>query len=355
MIKGFGIFSVTVLLVVAGAAALAEGRGVGFPSKTTRIRPVAPTSLAVESNGDLSIADPGRQEILRRSPEGVFAVVAGTGEGGFSGDGGSATHARIDDPWDLVALRSGSLLFEQARPGHGAVVREITPSGVIRTLAGLHSSCAGVGTRATSIVAISASVGGGLSVSADGLPLLFPEQPCPHASRLGPFLELTPRGELTDTELDTSHLTHSTLLINCGTSASGSGFTAVFCDSGAGHPKRLLVLRDNGTTEAYPAFGGGALASTGGEVVAERDYAVVRVMSRRLQPVASSEALDSFFPDTAGVAGITGLAVDRSGDVFVDANYYAAHRHRCGNAIGELTTTGQLKPLWRSVTGLICR
>jgi hypothetical protein len=354
--KGFGIFSLTVLLVVAGAAALAEGRGVALPSKTTRIRPVTPTSLAIGSNGDLYIADPGRQEILRRSPKGVFSVVAGTGAAGFSGDGGSATHARIDNPWDLVALRSGALVFEQARPGQGSLIREITPSGVIRTLAGLHPSCARAMPSATSIAANSAPLNGTpLSVSADGLPLLFfPAQPCPQASHLGPFLQLTPSGELTNTELDTSRLTHSTLLVSCGSNASGSGFTAFFCDSGAGHPKRLLVLRETGTTETYPAFSGGALASAGEEVVAARDYAVVRVMSHRLQTVASSEALDRFFPDTVGVAGINGLAVDRSGDVFVVANYYAGHRHGCGNAIGELTATGQLKPLWRSATGRIC-
>ena len=325
------------------ASPLASSSKLDLSKRIIGSSPIQPTSLALVGS-DLYIADPGRQEILMRSPNGVFTVVAGTGVAGFSGDGGSATRARIDDPSDLVALRSGSLLFEQARPGHGGVVREITPGGVIRTLAGLHPSCAGVAPGATSIAANSAPVGGTLSVSANGLPLLFPAQPCPHATRLGPFLQLTPRGELTDTKLDTSHLTHSTLLVSCGPSASGSGFTAFFCFSGAGHPKRLLVLRGNGTTEAYPAFSGGALASAGGEVVAARDDAVVRVMSHGLQTVASTAALDRLVRES-NILSVIGLALSRTGNIFLTTDQIS-HKG-CTATISELSSSGaRLQVLW---------
>ena len=349
------------------SAGAAGPNGSGRRSLVTSASPVDPTSIAV-LNGDLYIADPGRQEILRRSPAGRFSVVAGTGVPGFSGDGGLATRARIDDPDDLVTLRSGSLLFEQGRPGHGGAVREITPSGVIRTVIGLHPSCAGVGPGATSIAANSAAAGG-LSVSANGSPLLSPAQPfplpfpqpCPHARRLGPFLELTRRGELTDIKLDTSPLIHSMLLADCGLEASGSDFTAYACASGAGgtkyaHSAELLVVR-NDRFSSYPddmSEPNLMASSATGEVIAAHNDSIVRLTASALTTLVDERELDQLFLDTVGVAGVNGLAVDQSGDVFVVANYYAGDRHGCGDVIAELTTTGRLKPLWRSATGLTC-
>jgi len=215
--------------------------------------PLDPSWIALV-NGDLYIADGGRQEILKRSPYGTFSVAAGTGVPGISGNGGPATDAKIDDPSYLVALGDGSLFFQQAGPHQGSVIREITPSGAIRTVAGLHPSCAGVAAGAASMAAESAPISGiALSVGADGSLLLAGAQPCPQAGHLGPFLQLTPAGQLADTQLDSSPLINSAL-VSCGPNASGPGFTVFLCFSGAGHPKELLVLRDNGTTEAYPAF-----------------------------------------------------------------------------------------------------
>ena len=237
---GFGLGA----LLACGVALGVMVRG-GAPSATPALMSVSntgakprvvslvqPTSIALV-DGNLYIADPGRQEILKRSPNGGFSVVSGTGIPGFSGDGGPATHAKIDDPSDLVALKSGSVFFEQAGPRKGSLIREITPSGVIRTVAGLHPSCAGVTVNATSIAAESAMLKHNpLSVGDDGLLLVAIAQPCPLAHQLGPFLELTATGKLVDTQLDSSPLIHS-ILVNCGASASGAGFTAFLCLSPA--------------------------------------------------------------------------------------------------------------------------
>ena len=57
--------------------------------------------------------------------------MAGTGEAGYSGDGGSATAAKLDAPWGLALDEQGNLYVSTI-----GRVRKITPSGVITTIAG---------------------------------------------------------------------------------------------------------------------------------------------------------------------------------------------------------------------------
>ena len=62
------------------------------------VQPEQPGPLAVGSNGDLYIADHARNQILERLIDGRFRVLVGNGKAGFSGDGGPATNAEINDP-----------------------------------------------------------------------------------------------------------------------------------------------------------------------------------------------------------------------------------------------------------------
>lgn len=54
-----------------------------------------PTSLAVNSAGELYIADTGNNRIRKVAANGVISTVAGTGTSAYSGDGGQATSAQI--------------------------------------------------------------------------------------------------------------------------------------------------------------------------------------------------------------------------------------------------------------------
>jgi serine/threonine-protein kinase len=60
-------------------------------------------------------------------------TVAGTGASGFSGDGGSATMARIDGPRAVAWMPDGGFVFADFR---NARVRRVWPDGTIRTVAG---------------------------------------------------------------------------------------------------------------------------------------------------------------------------------------------------------------------------
>lgn len=66
-------------------------------------------------------------------PAWTIAVVAGTGEAGFSGDGGPARSARINDPFGVVRGPDGALWFCEYA---GQRLRRITPEGIIETMAG---------------------------------------------------------------------------------------------------------------------------------------------------------------------------------------------------------------------------
>jgi len=326
----------------ASRLALASSSRPSSAARITLASPLDPSWIALV-NGDLYIADGGRQEILKRSPDGTFSVAAGTGVPGFSGDGGPATDAKIDRPSYLVALGSGSLAFQQAGPHQGSVIREIAPSGLIRTVVGLHPSCAGVAPNATSMAGESAPISGiALSVGADGSLLLEGAQPCPQARRLGPFLQLTATGQLADTQLDSSPLINSAL-VNCGPSASGPGFTVFICFSGAGHPKELLVLRDNGTTEAYPAFRLGAITSANGEVLAARNDTVVRVRSHGLTTIASGQTLDRLVSGTTTI-DIGEIAFSSDRNIFLTTDQES--RKGCTATISEISSGGRVQRLW---------
>jgi hypothetical protein len=67
----------------------------------------------------------------------VIVTVAGTGVGGYSGDGGPATNAKMEEPTAIAFDKDGNLYFSD-----GAIsrIRKVTPAGIITTVAGNGSS-----------------------------------------------------------------------------------------------------------------------------------------------------------------------------------------------------------------------
>jgi len=92
-----------------------------------------PQGVALDSAGNLYIADTANHQIRKLTPDGVVSTVAGSGEPGYSGDGGQATAARLNLPRSPVIGEDGSLYF--ADSGNHAV-RRITAEGVIQTVLG---------------------------------------------------------------------------------------------------------------------------------------------------------------------------------------------------------------------------
>jgi DNA-binding beta-propeller fold protein YncE len=108
-----------------------------------------PTGVAVDSKGNLYIADSANNVIRRVDAKtGVITTVAGdyaadkadNGLGGFSGDDGQATKAQLDDPQGVAVDGAGDLFIADS---FNNAIREVTPSGIISTVVNHASSTGG--------------------------------------------------------------------------------------------------------------------------------------------------------------------------------------------------------------------
>lgn len=94
-----------------------------------------PRGIAVDGDGNPYIADVGNNRIRKvDSASGVISTVAGTGEKGFSGDGGPATQARLAFPISIKVDSEGDIYIAD-RFNH-RVRRVDAVTGIIRTVAG---------------------------------------------------------------------------------------------------------------------------------------------------------------------------------------------------------------------------
>lgn len=92
-----------------------------------------PTSVAFDSAGNLYITEGYSARVRKVTPAGTITFVAGTGTPGFGGDGGPATSAQLQNPFD-IAVDTGDNLFI-ADAGNSRI-RKISANGVISTVAG---------------------------------------------------------------------------------------------------------------------------------------------------------------------------------------------------------------------------
>ena len=92
-----------------------------------------PTSVTVDGAGNLYISDTFNHRIRRVDGAGILTTAAGTGDRGFAGDGGLAVLARLDTPGG-IALDSSGNLFIADTGNH--IVRRLARNGTITTFAG---------------------------------------------------------------------------------------------------------------------------------------------------------------------------------------------------------------------------
>src|SRR5215470_9519103 len=125
--------SLTIGFLLAGIFFVAAPRQRAQQKQNTPIRLIYPNGLALDDKGDLYISDIGAHRVFKLNPQGCLTVIAGTGEGGFSGDGGPATRAQLNAPHDLAFDAEGRLLIADT---FNHRIRRIDLQGVITTIAG---------------------------------------------------------------------------------------------------------------------------------------------------------------------------------------------------------------------------
>jgi trimeric autotransporter adhesin len=107
--------------------------GDGGPATEARLH--APHSVDVDAAGNLIIGDPVNNRVrMVDAVTGTITTIAGTGEEGYSGDGGPATLARLGD--SKVAVVGPDAAVYIADYGNSVIRRVDRSSGTITTFAG---------------------------------------------------------------------------------------------------------------------------------------------------------------------------------------------------------------------------
>lgn len=91
-----------------------------------------PVDVLWEPDGSMLISMSHEARVIRVASDGVVTLAAGTGEEGYSGDGGPATEATFSAYLGGIALGEDGTLFIADTPNN--VVRAVAPDGIITTL-----------------------------------------------------------------------------------------------------------------------------------------------------------------------------------------------------------------------------
>ncbi len=125
-----------VISTIAGTPGTYGFSGDGGPATSAQLG--LPSGMVFDANGNLFFADPGKHVIRKISTSGIITTVAGIGgSNGFSGDGGLATSAKLNAPTDVCIDASGNLYIAD-RDNHA--IRKVSASGIISTIGGTGGS-----------------------------------------------------------------------------------------------------------------------------------------------------------------------------------------------------------------------
>jgi sugar lactone lactonase YvrE len=137
--------------VIAGGPNPTVGDGGPATSASLNI----PGGMAIDSSGNLYVAERYGERVRKITPGGTITTVAGSGAQGFSGDGGPATSAALAFPQDVGVDTAGNIYI--ADTGNNRV-RKVDLSGNITTVAGNGGQCISADGPATSACITTTSI-----------------------------------------------------------------------------------------------------------------------------------------------------------------------------------------------------
>lgn len=85
-----------------------------------------PEMIALDAAGNLYIADYGNNRIVMMNTLGTFSTIVGTGTAGYSGDGGAATAAKLNEPFGIAFDAIGNLYITDME---NSVIRKVSNVG----------------------------------------------------------------------------------------------------------------------------------------------------------------------------------------------------------------------------------
>jgi sugar lactone lactonase YvrE len=234
-----------------------------------------PRGVAVDSSGNVYIADAGNDDVEKVTPSGTLSVFAGTGTAGVP-TAGPATSSELDVPRGVAVDSSGNVYIADSLNNE---VEKVTPSGTLSVFAG--TGTAGVPTAGA---ATSSRLDDPAGLAFDGSGNLYIADIFNHEVE-----KVTPSG---------------TLSVFAGTGTAGTPTPGVATSAALSQPYAV------------------AASSSGNVYIADyADHEVDEVQPTGLLSVFAGTGTSG--TPTAGLAtssklgGPTGLAVDSSGDVFI--------------------------------------
>lgn len=132
---GLGAFAIF-YSVAAGARIepIAGGTQTAAGAPASEVKLTEPFAVSFDSKGNWYICEYKGQRILRVNKDGSTTVVAGTGTAGFSGDGGPAVQAQLKDPHGIVITKDDQMYIADTL--NHRVRRLNLKTGKIDTVAG---------------------------------------------------------------------------------------------------------------------------------------------------------------------------------------------------------------------------
>ncbi len=92
-----------------------------------------PTNVTGDNKGNIYIADGNSSVIRKVDAAGIISTIAGNNVPGYTGDGGPASAAQINDPYSICFDNIGNMYFSDIGAN---VIRKIDLNGIITTIAG---------------------------------------------------------------------------------------------------------------------------------------------------------------------------------------------------------------------------
>ncbi|MFI5141021.1 MAG: T9SS type A sorting domain-containing protein [Bacteroidia bacterium] len=122
------------IIYTVGGNGTAGFSGDGGPSPSAEVHSGTLLSgMAMDASGNFYFADTQNNRVRMITPSGVISTVVGNGTAGYTGDGGQASAAELHGPTSVAFDASGNMYIADAANN---AVREVNTSNVISTIAG---------------------------------------------------------------------------------------------------------------------------------------------------------------------------------------------------------------------------
>jgi sugar lactone lactonase YvrE len=336
---------VTTLAGSAGESGSADGTG-------SAARFYYPEAVAVDGSGVVYVADTGNSTIRKITPAGVVTTIAGLA-GSSANIDGTGSAARFSSPYGVAVDRSGNVYVADTASNN---IRQITPAGVVTTIAGLVGAytygCGdGIGRSATFFypAGLAVDTAGNIFVAEEGNDAIRKITPAGVVTTIAGFAP----------SWNNADGTGSAARFASPAGVAADSFGNIYVADSWNHTIRKINSSGSVTTFAGLAANSGSADGTGNAARFNRPFGVTvdkvgnvyvaNLEDNTVRKITTDGVVSTLAGSpynwghadgtgsSASFAGPQSVACDRSGNVFVADTY--------NNIIRKITSTGKVTTL----------